>query len=177
MFSIAIAEAIAKNDCIWRIYFLAMAFVAYHRRIVIVATSAVTRRDTVLPVSARGYWRALAVRMWNHRFLYLMLVPPFLFFFLFRYYPMAGNVIAFKKFLPMQGIWGSPWVGLTHFESLFTDPVFLRVLRNTISIALLKLLITFPAPLCWPCFSMKSALCSTNACCKQSSMCPTFSRG
>lgn len=110
-------------------------------------TSAVTRKLTDTPVRARSYWRDLAIRIWNHRILYLMLVPPFLFFFVFRYYPMAGNVIAFKKFLPMQGIWGSPWVGLKHFESLFTDPVFLRVLRNTVAIALLKLLITFPAPI------------------------------
>jgi ABC-type polysaccharide transport system permease subunit len=56
---------------------------------------------------------------------------------------MAGNVIAFQKFLPMQGIWGSPWVGYEHFEDLFTDPVFMRVLRNTVWIAFLKLLIAF----------------------------------
>ncbi len=111
------------------------------------ATSAASRTQTGMTAQKRGYWQDLAVRIWTHRFLYLMLVPPFLFFIIFRYYPMAGNVIAFKKFLPMQGIWGSEWVGLTHFESLFMDPVFLRVLRNTVSIALLKLLITFPAPI------------------------------
>ena len=85
--------------------------------------------------------------MWNHRYLYLMLLPPTLFFIIFRYYPIAGSVIAFKKFQPLGGIWGSPWVGLQHFENLFTDPNFTRVLWNTVWIALLKLLIAFPAPI------------------------------
>jgi putative aldouronate transport system permease protein len=60
---------------------------------------------------------------------------------------MAGSVIAFKKFQPLGGIWGSPWVGLEHFQDLFSDPNFERVLWNTVWIALLKLLIVFPAPI------------------------------
>jgi putative aldouronate transport system permease protein len=95
----------------------------------------------------RGVGAELAVKVWNHRYLYGMLLLPLLFFLLFRYYPMLGNIIAFKKFQPMNGIWGSPWVGFKHFESLFGDPNFLRVLRNTVAIALLKLLIVFPAPI------------------------------
>jgi putative aldouronate transport system permease protein len=87
------------------------------------------------------------VKVWNHRLLYLMLLPPLIFFLLFRYYPMLGNVIAFKKYHTLHGIWGSPWVGFEHFDSLFSDPNFLRVLRNTVVIALLKLLIVFPAPI------------------------------
>ena len=111
------------------------------------ATSTVSPSRPRVVVPKRGYWGDLAVRVWNHRYLYLMLVPPFLFFIIFRYYPMAGNIIAFKKYLPLKGIWGSDWVGVTHFVSLFNDPVFLRVLRNTVIIALLKLLIAFPAPI------------------------------
>lgn len=110
------------------------------------ATSAVPEK-VALPGKQRSYWSELAVRVWNHRYLYVMLIPPLIFFAVFRYYPMAGNVIAFKKYQALEGIWGSPWVGFKHFESLFTDPVFLRVLRNTVTIALLKLLIIFPAPI------------------------------
>lgn len=92
-------------------------------------------------------WRRLAVLLWNHRYLYLMLILPLTYFIVFRYYPIAGNIIAFKKFQALDGIWGSPWVGFQHFRDLFNDPVFLRVLRNTVVIAVLKLLITFPAPI------------------------------
>jgi putative aldouronate transport system permease protein len=76
-----------------------------------------------------------------------MLIPPLLFFIIFRFYPIAGSIIAFKKFQPMEGIWDSPWIGLKHFEDLFSDPNFGRVLWNTVWIALLKLLIVFPAPI------------------------------
>lgn len=110
-------------------------------------TSAVSEGVTEVEAAPRGYWKELATRMWNYRSLYLMLLPPFIFFTLFRFYPMFGNIIAFKKYQLMNGIWGSPWVGFQHFEALFTDPNFLRVLRNTIVIAVLKLLITFPAPI------------------------------
>lgn len=111
------------------------------------ATSAVSQVKPHAHPAKQSYWRELGVKMWNHRFLYLMLLPPILFFIVFRYYPIAGSVIAFKKFQPLGGIWGSPWVGLQHFEALFTDPNFSRVLWNTVWIALLKLLITFPAPI------------------------------
>ena len=95
----------------------------------------------------RGVWAQLLFDAWTYRYLYLMLVLPFVFFIIFRFYPMFGNIIAFKKYQLMHGIWGSPWVGFKHFNTLFDDPAFLRVLRNTVSIAVFKLLFTFPAPI------------------------------
>ena len=110
------------------------------------ATSAVS--NAVRPsVRRRGFWAQFLFNAWTYRYLYLMLVLPFVFFIIFRFYPMFGNIIAFKKYQLMRGIWGSPWVGLTHFNTLFDDPAFLRVLRNTVSIAAFKLLVTFPAPI------------------------------
>ena len=95
----------------------------------------------------RGFWAQFLFNAWTYRYLYLMLVLPFVFFIIFRFYPMFGNIIAFKKYQLMHGIWGSPWVGFKHFNTLFDDPAFLRVLRNTVSIAVFKLLFTFPAPI------------------------------
>jgi len=112
-----------------------------------VATSAVSQVKGQTHRAKRSYWRELGVKVWNHRYLYLMLVPPLLFFLVFRFYPIAGSVIAFKKFQPLAGIWDSPWVGFKHFEDLFSDPNFSRVLWNTVWIAFLKLLIAFPAPI------------------------------
>ena len=87
------------------------------------------------------------VQIWNHRLLYLMLLLPFAYFFVFRFYPMLGNVIAFKKYQVANGIWGSPWIGFDHFRSLFNDQMFMRALWNTVQIAFWRLLITFPAPI------------------------------
>ena len=47
----------------------------------------------------------------SSRALYLLLLPSFIIFLLFTYYPMYGVIIAFKDFSPAQGILGSPWVG------------------------------------------------------------------
>jgi putative aldouronate transport system permease protein len=112
-----------------------------------VATSAVSQVKGRTQPAKQSYWRELGVKMWNHRYLYLMLLPPILFFIVFRFYPIAGSIIAFKKFQPLAGIWDSPWVGLKHFNDLFSDPTFGRVLWNTVWIAFLKLLIAFPAPI------------------------------
>ncbi len=86
-------------------------------------------------------------KMWNFREHYIMLIPGILFFLVFCYGPMYGLVIAFQDFYPLKGIAGSKFVGLKHFEELFTNPFFLSVLRNTLIISLYKLLICFPAPI------------------------------
>ena len=93
----------------------------------------------------RERWRHSLDNLWRYRYLYLMLILPFAFYTVFRFYPILGNVIAFKQYQLQAGIWGSPWVGLKHFETLFGDEMFLRALRNTVSIAFLKLLFVFPS--------------------------------
>ena len=47
----------------------------------------------------------------------------------------------------MQGIWGSPWVGLENFRELFTTPSFYEILGNTLWIGILRLVFGFPAPI------------------------------
>lgn len=83
----------------------------------------------------------------QHKWLYLMVLPGFLYFILFKYVPMGGLVIAFKEYSPFKGIWGSPWVGLQQFKKFFDTPDFFRLLRNTLGISLLQLILYFPAPI------------------------------
>lgn len=77
----------------------------------------------------------------------LMLLVPLVFLFIFSYGPMYGVLIAFKRYSPGLGIWGSPWNNFDHFKRMFTDFTFIRALRNTIWISLLKLIFVFPAPI------------------------------
>lgn len=79
--------------------------------------------------------------------IYLMLAPMVIYFLVFAYRPMLGLVIAFKDFSLFKGIWGSPWVGLEHFHTLFGDPYFWRAVKNTVIISGLSLLFAFPAPI------------------------------
>jgi putative aldouronate transport system permease protein len=89
----------------------------------------------------------LLARLLRYRWLYLMLLPGLAYFALFRYLPMYGLNIAFKDYVPFLGYSGSPWVGLKHFEELFTGPDFGRLMVNTLVLALLTVLFVFPAPI------------------------------
>jgi putative aldouronate transport system permease protein len=78
--------------------------------------------------------------------LYLLLVPTLLFFAVFVYVPMYGQVIAFKDFKPFQGVLGSRWVGLKHFARFFGAPSFWTLVENTVGLSLYQLLAGFPLP-------------------------------
>ncbi|MFV0351792.1 MAG: ABC transporter permease [Oscillospiraceae bacterium] len=79
--------------------------------------------------------------------LYLLLLPAVLFFVLFKYVPMYGIVLAFKKQTISGGFFSGDWVGLLYFKQLFEDPAFWNALRNTIIIGLYKLVFYFPVPI------------------------------
>lgn len=86
-------------------------------------------------------------RLVMDRWLYVLLIPGLLYFLVFKYLPMWGIIIAFQDYNPFLGIMKSPWVGWTHFERLFQDPDFVKLLRNTAMIGIYKLVIFFPAPI------------------------------
>lgn len=79
--------------------------------------------------------------------LYLLFVPVLLWYLIFQYGPMIGLSIAFEDYKPSLGFFGSPFVGFKHFINFFQDFYFQRVFFNTIRIAVLTLVCTFPAPI------------------------------
>ncbi|MBQ8189415.1 MAG: sugar ABC transporter permease [Lachnospiraceae bacterium] len=79
--------------------------------------------------------------------LYLMILPVVLYFLIFHYWPMYGIQLAFKNFRIKEGITGSPWVGLDHFERFFSAYNFKYLLWNTLSISLYSLVVGFPIPI------------------------------
>lgn len=85
--------------------------------------------------------------LWRYRILYLLSVPGILYFFLFKYVPLFGSVIAFQNYNIFKGITGSDWVGLEHFQKMFSHYDFLRILNNTILLGLYDLVIAFPVPI------------------------------
>lgn len=78
--------------------------------------------------------------------LYLMILPGFLFFLIFRYIPMGGVLIAFQDYSPFGGFLNSEWVGFAHFARLFGEPDFWGLLKNTMILSALNLFLFFPAP-------------------------------
>lgn len=79
--------------------------------------------------------------------LYLLLAAPIIYLVIFKYLPMAGNIIAFKRFIPGGSIFGDQWVGLYYFKMFLNDPTFYKVFFNTLILAFWMLVITFPAPI------------------------------
>ncbi|MCL2378104.1 MAG: ABC transporter permease subunit [Defluviitaleaceae bacterium] len=79
--------------------------------------------------------------------LYVMLTPAVVFILIFAYWPMYGVLMAFQNFNPFQGVFGSPWVGMTHFQRFFGTPTAMRVITNTVVLSLQTLAFTFPAPI------------------------------
>lgn len=89
-------------------------------------------------------WRRALRRDWR---LYSLLILPVAFFLIFRYLPMAGNVIAFRRFRPGGSIFGEEWVGLHYVRMFINDPTFWNVFSNTLILGILSLAIVFPLPI------------------------------
>ncbi|HSK68049.1 MAG TPA: ABC transporter permease subunit [Candidatus Limnocylindria bacterium] len=64
--------------------------------------------------------------------LYLFLLLPVAYVVIFHYVPMAGLQLAFRRYTPRGGIWGSPWVGLANLEKFVASYQFERVVSNTL---------------------------------------------
>ena len=79
--------------------------------------------------------------------LYLLVLLPVVYIFVFMYIPMYGTQIAFRNFLAVKGIWGSEWVGFKYFLKFFDSPYFVRVVRNTLEISMYTLIAGFPFPI------------------------------
>jgi putative aldouronate transport system permease protein len=92
----------------------------------------------------RRTWRRALRRDWQ---LYSLAILPLVFFLVFRYLPMIGNVIAFRRFRPGGDIFGEQWVGLRYFRLFINDPTFWNVFTNTLILGALTLLFLFPLPI------------------------------
>lgn len=83
-------------------------------------------------------------RSWQ---LYVFSILAFLAVFIFSYIPMYGIIIAFQNFRPVEGFFGSEWVGFEHFLRFFQGPHFMRLMRNTIALNVYGLVAAFPMPI------------------------------
>lgn len=86
-------------------------------------------------------------RFQRTRLLVLLMVPGLAYFLVFHYGAFIANAVAFKEYVPFDGLWASPWVGTENFSRMFGDPDFWHATWNTLFIAVLQLVFFFPAPL------------------------------
>jgi putative aldouronate transport system permease protein len=87
-------------------------------------------------------------RLKRYRGLYLFVLIPIVYYFVYRYFPIIAQfLLSFKNYRILGGLWGSPWVGFDNYRSLFSTPETSRIIINTIVISLLRLAVGFLPPI------------------------------
>ncbi|HAA25514.1 MAG TPA: protein lplB [Ruminiclostridium sp.] len=95
------------------------------------AKTSLNRKDTI--------WKKIV----KQRQLLVLSVPFMIFVLVFNYLPIWGWIMAFQKFVPGKGIFGSEFVGLANFKEAFTDSNFINAIRNTLLTSILKISTSF----------------------------------
>ena len=83
----------------------------------------------------------------NWQLYVFFLLPGLLLTLIFKYGPMGGILIAFEDYNVIEGVLGSPWVGLEYFRRFLSSPDFMNYLMNTLKLSVFGLLWGFPIPI------------------------------
>src|SRR5659263_688565 len=83
----------------------------------------------------------------NHWQLYVLILLPVVYLFIFAYVPRYVVTLAFKEVDPIKGIMGSPWRGLEYFNRFFSTPSSFQIISNTLIISLYSLALGLPFPI------------------------------
>lgn len=95
--------------------------------------------------------KPIGKKLWNQRYLYLLMLPALFWVIFICYAPMTGLYMAFSNYTPttsgyFHDLLGAPFIRLEWFRYFFrTD--FIAIMRNTLATSLLTLLFSFPAPI------------------------------
>lgn len=102
-----------------------------------------------VPAGRRPQRRAARLSRHITRFwqLYLMVLPALVYLLLFHYWPIYGIQLAFRRFNPVMGITGSPWVGLANLKRFFQSFQAKSLIWNTVYLSLLGTVFSFPIPI------------------------------
>ena len=79
--------------------------------------------------------------------LYVMFFFPVIYYIIFRYIPMFGNILAFRKYYAGGNIFGEGPLTLRYFQQFITAKPFWDAFKNTLILNGLYLLFRFPLTL------------------------------
>lgn len=106
----------------------------------LVADAATSQSGNVPRIHRQSFTKS-ARQWWPY---YLMMAPGLIFFVIFHYFPIWEAKIAFEQ---LRIIPPNIWVGIKHFQTLFSSPIFWQVLANTLIISTMKIVFFFPIPI------------------------------
>lgn len=87
-------------------------------------------------VKNRGYLRR---KLWQYKAIYMMVIPVFIYFAIFTFYPLILGLI--QSFQKVRLIGASTFIGLENYQTTLSDPVFLRSLNNSLVVGTVSLLV------------------------------------
>lgn len=90
---------------------------------------------------------AIKIYLYKNWQFWALFALPVIYLIIFNYIPMGGIILAFKRFSPRKGIFGSDFVGLMYFRQFLGAPSSLRIIRNTLRLGVYSLLVGFPIPI------------------------------
>lgn len=88
--------------------------------------------------------RFMFSRYWQ---LYVLMLLPIAYLLIFKYIPMFGNILAFRRHRPGMSPFGTDWVGFKYFRMFLKDPAFWRAFGNSFVLAISNLAVNFPIPI------------------------------
>jgi putative aldouronate transport system permease protein len=98
------------------------------------------KETNVLAAPKKDLWKNVK----RHFSVYALLVIPVVYYAILKYGPIVNGQIAFKNFEPVDGVWGSVWVGFKNFSTFIHSFYFGELMRNTILYSLAKLVVSVP---------------------------------
>lgn len=90
--------------------------------------------------------RRVSNRVWQNRYIYMMVIPVVIYLLLLRYMPLWFLRSSFYDYKLLRGF-DSKFVGFANFERLFTNPSLMSYIGNTLRLNLSALIFLFPAPM------------------------------
>ena len=98
------------------------------------------KETNVLAAPKKDLWKNVK----RHFSVYALLVIPVVYYAILKYGPIVNGQIAFTNFEPVDGVWGSVWVGFKNFSTFIHSFYFGELMRNTILYSLAKLVVSVP---------------------------------
>lgn len=100
---------------------------------------------TTLAGNGRSGKQELWRNIKRHRSIYLVMSLSMIYFIIFKYIPIWNAQIAFRDFQALDGVTGSPWVGLQNFKDFVNSYYFWELIRNTVMYSIGKMVFSIPA--------------------------------
>ena len=103
--------------------------------------STILRLSRTGKTDSGGLWKNIK----RHKSVYLLMSISFIYFIIFKYVPIWNAQIAFRDFQALDGVTGSPWVGLQNFSDFVNSYYFWELIRNTVFYSIGKMVFSIPA--------------------------------